>query len=125
MKRFRYGLDPLCIFGCAAYALNRWVIKPHTMSAFLHGQFNDLFLIPCALPFVLWVHRFLGLRTHDAPPTAGEIVLHLGIWSVLFEVLGPHLMRVTGDIRDVASYCAGALMAFVWWRLAHRRVVPA
>ena len=101
MKRFRYATDPLCIACCGLYATNRWLVKPHVHSHFLRGQFNDLLLIPCALPVILWAQRRLGLRRHDAPPGGGEILFHLVIWSVLFEVIGPHVMRVTGDYRDI------------------------
>lgn len=121
MKRFRYGLDPLCLVGCAAYALNRWILKAHWDDAFLHSTFNDLWLMPCALPWVLWLQRRLGLRHHDGMPTPGEILSHLALWSVLFEVIGPRVMRVTGDVGDVIAYAVGGGVAWWWW---HRQVVP-
>lgn len=116
MSGFRYLRDPLFLVGCTLYALNRWVVKPWTSSPFLHGQFNDLLLIPCALPPVLWIQRKLGARLHDAPPRAGEIVAHLIVWSLLFELAGPHLMRTTGDVLDVVAYAAGGLFSALWWR---------
>lgn len=119
MRRFAYGLDPLCLVGCAAYILNRWWVKPQVAGRFLHGHFNDLWLIPCALPPLLWLHRRLGWRTHDAPPQWSEIALHLVFWAVLFEGIGPRLMpRVTGDPWDVAAYAVGGVLAGIWW---HRR----
>ena len=119
MKRFRYVLDPLCLGGCALYALNRWGVKPHTHLALFQFWFNDVLLIPCALPPMLQVHRWLDLRTHDLAPTGGEILGHLAVWSVWFEWIGPHWMRhVTGDPLDVLAYAIGALMAGAWW---HRR----
>jgi len=125
VKPFRYWRDPLFLAGCAGYALNRWLVKPHMHSPFLHGQFNDLLLIPCALPLVLWLQRRLGLRKHDASPTPGEIAFHLVIWSVLFEVIGPHIMRVTGDPLDVLAYVIGGVLAGIWWQLASRRTLSA
>lgn len=116
MKSFGYFRDPLFLTGCALYALNRWVLKPHFHSPFLRGQFNDCLLIPCALPVILWLQRRLHLRPTDEFPTTEEVVFHLVVWSVLFEGIGPHIMRTTGDIRDVAAYAAGALVALVWWR---------
>ena len=117
MKRFRYVLDPLCVGGCALYALNRWGIKPHTHFALFQFWFNDALLIPCALPPLLLLHRWLGLRTHDEAPTVGEILGHLVFWSLLFEVIGPHwVRRATGDPLDVLAYAVGALLAGVWWR---------
>lgn len=115
MKPFGYWRDPACWLGCLLYALNRWLLKPRVDSGFLHSHFNDLLLIPCALPLLLFIQRKLNWRQHDAPPTAGEIFGHVLVWSVLFEWLGPHLMRTVGDIRDVLAYCAGAALAALWW----------
>ena len=116
MSRFRYWRDGLCLVACALYAFNRWGLRPHVHSAFLRGQFNDLLLIPAALPLVLGIQRFTGLRSHDQPPTAREIGGHLVVWSVLFEVIGPHLVRrATGDPLDVLAYAAGAALAWWWW----------
>lgn len=121
MKTFGFWRDELFQAGCGAYALNRWVVKPHCRSAFLHGYFNDLWLIPCALPILLFFHRRLGLRP-DSPPTLGEVASHLVFWSFLFEWLGPRLMpNVTGDPLDVVCYWAGGLVAWAWWNRATLR----
>ena len=117
MKRFRYLLDPLCVGGCVLYALNRWGIKPHTHLAFFRFWFNDGLLIPCALPPLLLVQRRLGLREHDDIPTGWEILGHLAVWAVLFEVVGPHWMqRATGDPLDVLAYAVGGLLSWLWWQ---------
>jgi hypothetical protein len=119
MERFLYCRDPLFLIGCAAYALNRWVLKPHTTNSFLHGYFNDFWLIPCALPPILWLHRRLGLRADDRNPRLSELALHLVFWSVLFEYIGPKIMPHTvGDPLDVLAYTGGAILAGIWW---HRR----
>lgn len=89
----------------------------------MHGQFNDLLLIPCALPLVLWVQRLLGLRTHDLPPTVFEIFSHLALWSVLFEGIGPRVLNVTGDPLDVLVYFIGGAFAAIWWNVSSRRLV--
>lgn len=122
MRPFRYLRDPLFLLGCAAYALNRWLLKPHLHSAFLHSYFNDLWLIPCALPPVLWLQRRFNLRSHDDPPQWREILFHLVVWSVFFEGILPHFRaRSTGDPADVLAYAVGGLLAGLWWRRAHRR----
>jgi len=116
MRRFRYWADPLCLLCCAAYVLNRWLLKPHLASPFLHGYFNDLLLIPCALPPLLWLQRRFCLRHHDLPPQGTEVLFHLVIWSLLFELIGPHLIKhATGDPLDVAAYAVGGIFAFAWW----------
>ncbi len=123
MNQFRYVRDPLFLVCCSLYALNRWVLKPRTHNAFLHDHFNDVLLIPCALPVLLLLQRWLGLREHDHRPTAGEIALYLAVWSVLFEVIGPHIMPWTvGDPWDVAAYVMGGIAAGLWW---HRGAVAA
>lgn len=117
MPRFRYLLDPLCLTGCAAYALNRWVVKPRVAAEFWHFHFNDLWLIPCALPPLLWVQRRLGLRTHDRHPGVGEVVLHLLVWCIICEWIGPRWVPGTsGDWRDVLAYTVGAGASLAWWR---------
>ena len=96
--------------------MNRWLVKPHTHNLFLRNHFNDSLLIPCALPPLLLVQRWLKLRSHDGLPGAGEIAFHLVIWSILFEVIGPHIMSwTTGDPWDVVAYVAGGLLAWLWW----------
>ncbi len=116
MRPFGYVFDPLFIICCGLYAANRWLVKPHCHIAFFHNWFNDLWLIPCALPPLLLAHRWLGLRRHDEPPTFGEVAAHLVGWSVLFEIIGPHIMRTTGDPLDAAAYAFGAGVGLIWWR---------
>lgn len=126
MRAFRYCRDPLFLGCCALYALNRWVAKPHLHGAFFHSWFNDMLLIPCALPVLLWVHARLGWRDAEAVPGAWEIFAHLAGWSVLFEWVGPHLThRATGDVLDVAAYTVGAAGAYVWWHWERLRPGPA
>jgi hypothetical protein len=116
VKTFRYAFDPLCLSACWLYAVNRWLIEPVCAWPFLHEHFNDLFLIPAALPLVLGLQREVGLRWHDRPPTIPEIVGHLFIWSLISELLGPFASaRSVGDPLDVLAYAAGALVAGIWW----------
>ncbi|MEQ1862677.1 MAG: hypothetical protein ABMA13_22380 [Chthoniobacteraceae bacterium] len=115
-RPFRYALDPLCLASCALYAANRWLVKPHVASDFLRGHFNDLLLIPCALPLVLWAQRRLGLRGHDEAPAAGEVALHLVVWTLIAECIGPRwLHRGVADPWDAAAYALGATLALVVW----------
>jgi hypothetical protein len=117
MPRFVYWRDPLFLACTCFYALNRWWLKPHFAWPFLHNWFNDLLLIPCALPILLWLYRKLHLRRGDAYPTLIETTSVLVVWSVLFEWLGPHLIRYTvGDWRDVAMYWCGGVVAWLVWQ---------
>jgi len=116
MSRFGYLRDPLFLLSSAAYALNRWVLKPRIPSPFLHNHFNDLLLIPAALPVMLVIQRVLGLRKHDQVPTGSEVLMHWVVWSLVCEWIGPFYFHMgVADIRDVVSYGAGAVMAYLWW----------
>jgi hypothetical protein len=125
VRRFRYCRDPLFLTACVLYAANRLWGKGHLHVAFLHNQFNDLLLIPCALPPVLWLQRRFGMRNNDAPPTLWEMSFHLVIWSVIFEVIGPHISHATGDFRDILAYAAGALVSALVWHKSSKSVAAA
>ena len=117
MKRFGYALDPLCLVACGLYALNRFWLSRHFHGAFLHGQFNDLLLIPAALPFALWLQRRLQLRRDDRFPRWREIALHVVVWSAAAELAAPQLFsHATGDWRDVVAYSIGGAVAGCWWQ---------
>ncbi len=117
VKRFRYAFDPVCLVCCACYAVNRWGVKPHTHVALFRFWFNDFLLIPCALPPLLRIYRWLRLRCHNGFPSGMEIIAHALLWSILFEVAGPHLMRgVTGDSLDIVAYAFGAVFASGCWQ---------
>jgi hypothetical protein len=115
-RRFQYLTDPLFLAALGGFSVNQLVLKPHLSKPFLHHHFNDLLLIPCALPILLWLHHRLGLRPSDGPPSGTEVALHLAVWCLLFEVAGPHLMNhATGDLWDVLAYCLGGAIAWAGW----------
>lgn len=119
--RFRYLRDPLFQLAVVLYLANRWWWQPQFGGFFLNGYFNDLLLIPAALPPILWLHSRLGWRQHSGPPSSLEILGHLALWTVLAEVFGPHLKASSvADWADVAAYGIGALAAFLIW---HRRSI--
>jgi hypothetical protein len=116
LKSFVFYRDAAFWVGLGSYGVNRWFLRPHVASPFLRGYANDLWLIPCALPLVLWVHDQMGWR-QSGPPTTSEVISHLVGWSVLLEWAGPTVRRAsTGDPWDVACYSVGAILALVWWR---------
>ena len=94
----------------------------------MFGHFNDLLLIPAALPFVLWLNRRFGWRSHDAAPDAREIALHTALWALICEGIGPRWFHHgTADWRDVVAYATGAVIAWMFWKLksARARTVTA
>jgi hypothetical protein len=117
LKRLPFWRNPIWISAVFLYALNRWALKPALPWEFLHSHFNDCLLIPAALPPVLFLQECLGLRLFRGSPRLFEVISHLVVWSLLFEAIGPFVMPVTGDVRDVACYSAGAVAAAWFWFL--------
>lgn len=117
MTRFTYLRDPLFLTACSGYVINRFWLKRSLSWSFLHAHFNDLLLIPAALPLVLWIQRRLSWRTHDFAPTWPEVLGHLAIWSLICEVVGPLWLKFgTGDPWDVVAYAVGGMAACFWWQ---------
>jgi hypothetical protein len=114
---FRYARDPVCWVACFLYGINRSLLPDSLKGDFLHGYFDDLLLIPAALPPYLWALRRLGLRMHDQFPGWDEIITNLAVWSVAAEIAAPLLWeRATGDIWDVVAYSVGAAVSGLIWR---------
>ena len=115
----RYFWEPVFLAATALYALNRFWLKAHFGQAlpFLHDHFNDLLLIPVALPLLLWIFRCCGLRHHDGPPSLSEVVEWTLIWSILFEWALPKFLHLgTADFWDAFCYAVGGGVAVILWR---------
>jgi hypothetical protein len=136
MNRFGYLQDRLCGICLTAYALNRLVILPHLAGflhshlrwawPFLHSHFDDLLLMPAALPVVLWLQRLLGLRKQDCPPSWSEMFFHLGIWSVMCKIIGPFYFHIgVADPWDFLFFAAGGSAACLWWNRPVNQSRPA
>jgi len=57
--------------------------------------FDDLLLMPAALPVVLWIQRLTGLRNMTSRHLA-EMFSHVAIWSVMCKIVArllPHRRR--------------------------------
>ena len=120
---FRYARDPLFVACAGLYVANNWVLKLNLPQSelFFRNYFDDLLLIPCLLPPVLFAHRYLRLRHDDTVPTAREVMIHLVVWSLCFEVIGPMLHRgAVSDALDVAAYCVGGTASWWLWQLRPR-----
>jgi hypothetical protein len=114
---FLYLADRLCCAALLLYCLNRYLLKPHFKWPFLHNHFNDLLLIPVALPVVLWIQRFVRLRDSDDFPTWQEMIFHWAVWSLICEGIGPLWLKFgTPDIWDVFCYGIGGIAACLWWK---------
>lgn len=110
--------DPVFLVATGLYATNRWLLVPLLPRApeFFRSHFNDVLLIPAALPVLLAIYTALGLRQGTAPATWRENLAHLALWSLILEWAGPRWLRMgTADPWDVVAYLAGALIAGAIW----------
>ena len=83
------------------------------MPSWVSAYWNDFWMMPCALPLVLWVYRFVGLRSFEGPATAGEILSHGLLWAFMAEGLAPELFpHSVRDPWDVLAYFLGGLLLF-------------
>jgi hypothetical protein len=106
--------------------VNRWIVIPRTHSRFLRSWFDDLLLVPCALPVALWLFRRLRLRANDNAPRLWEFVWITALWSLLFEWIGPKFVpHTTADWRDVIAYFSGGIVAWLFWQWHQPRALIA
>lgn len=114
---WRAWRDPLFWLAVVAYCFSRGLAAVGVAVGFFRNYFNDLLLIPVALPLVLEAHHGLRWRRRGPAPSWQEVVLHAAVWSVVCEGVGPAwLHRGTADPWDVVCYAAGAAPAVLWWR---------
>lgn len=122
--RFRYLLDPLFLGCTALFLVNKLLLRPHLDITFLSSHLNDVICIPLWVPVLVALMRITGMRRHDRPPEAHEILIPLLVWSWVFEVVLPQTPLFAGiataDPLDVASYTVGAIVAALGWRWWYR-----
>ncbi len=124
---FSYLRDPLFLVCFTAYWVHRWLAAHGLSTPLLRAHLNDVICVPFFVPIMLWFNKRFGLRRHDGPPDAIEIVVPLIIWSALFEIVIPlerdwHVPTIA-DPKDVLSYCLGAMVAAAFWRWRYRQPV--
>ena len=116
---FTYLKDPLFLISFAAYWANRGLEACELSPPLARWYLNDLFCCPFWIPLMLWANRRLGLRRHDAPPLAHEIVIPLLIWASVFELVLPAMKGWSelayADPNDVFCYAAGGCFAAWFW----------
>jgi hypothetical protein len=109
----RHGVQPPWLLALGCYGMHvSWA--PHaSMPSWVSAYWNDFWMMPCALPLVLWVYRFVGLRSSEGPATAGEILSHGVLWAFMAEGLAPELFpHSVRDPWDVLAYFLGGLLLF-------------
>jgi hypothetical protein len=121
---FAYLRDPLFLVCFATYWAHRWLAARGISTPLLGAHLNDLICIPFWVPIMLWIERRLGLRRHDHPPRAVEVVIPLVILAAAFEVVIPShpqwQVPTVADPKDVLAYSLGSLVAVAIWKWYYR-----
>ena len=87
----------------------------------MSNHWNDIWMLPCAVPLVIRIYITLDLRKSCAPPGLSEIVWLGLLWSVMAEGVAPiWLTGSTADPMDVLAYALGGFMLWLRWHLVPR-----
>lgn len=114
---FTYLTDPIFILCLFLYLINKFlIIQFHNLNIFFLCYYNDILLIPCCLPPLLFVMYKIELRRNHFPPTVIEVIVPLVIWTLSFEIIAPfYFKKGTSDIGDAIAYWLGGFFCwFVW-----------
>ena len=117
-RNFGYISDPLFVLCIVIYITNKWIIlgSGSVVNTFQLNYLNDVLLVPCCIPILLYFVDRLGHRV-ATPPTITEIVVCLILWSVILEYVGPKfLSRGTADPLDVVAYWSGGIVSWFLWK---------
>ncbi|MGA1016345.1 MAG: hypothetical protein ACO3VS_14485, partial [Limisphaerales bacterium] len=107
----RHDISLAWIFALMCYAghLGFQAILPS--SGWLRSYWSDFWMMPCALPPVLWLHGRLGIRPRGMRPTPSEIKGHLVLWSFLAEGVARLILdRSPRDPWDLLAYPLRAVL---------------
>jgi len=116
-SKFSYLADPIFISCLFLYAINKFlIIRFDYLNILFLCYFNDILLVPCCLPPLLFVMHKIKLRRNHLPPTIIEVIIPLVIWTISFEIIAPLCFRKgTSDIGDIFAYWLGGFFCwFVW-----------
>ncbi|MBT5927893.1 MAG: hypothetical protein HOH33_14870 [Verrucomicrobia bacterium] len=87
-------------------------------SGWMDYYWNDVWMLPCAIPLVLSVYNALGLRQSMEIPSGFEILWHGILWGLIAEFVGPLLfVHAVGDPWDLAAYAVGGFLLYFRWHL--------
>ena len=122
---FAYLKDPLFLLCLATYCIHRGMVAGGISLPLLQSHLNDLICIPFWVPIMLWGERRLGLRRHERPPNAIEIIIPLIVISAAYEVIIPYCwerhVNTVPDPKDILAYCIGSLIATIVWNVYYGR----
>ncbi len=108
--------DPFWIIAITCYALHKCWQAVYPDSGWMDHYWNDLWMLPCALPLILSVYGLLGLRELAIRPSGAEILWHGVLWGLMAEFVGPLCFKhAVGDPWDLVAYAVGGFVLFYRW----------
>jgi hypothetical protein len=97
----------------SVYAVNKWLLKPHFSSIFVHSYLNDIF----AMPFILGYGNLLitlGGLPHLLIATPLRIAGFTIFCATAWEIFGPSFIATaTSDPADFVAYSVGSSCYFL------------
>ena len=97
------------------YMLNRCVLKAlFPANVFLQGYLNDMLLMPCAVPVILFIRGALREREPDAGLCLAEVLAYWALFACAFEYIAPKLIPwAVADPIDAVAYLAGGMALYL------------
>ncbi|XOV71453.1 MAG: hypothetical protein ACFHW5_22565 [Verrucomicrobiota bacterium] len=119
---FRSGwFDSFWLLSLACYAIHRIWQWASPAPGWMSSYWNDIWMLPCAVPLVIRIYETLNLREPNMHPSLSEIVWHGLLWSFMAEGLAPvWFPSSTADPLDLAAYALGGFMLWLRWHLFPR-----
>ncbi len=116
MLNYCFWKDKLFLISSLIYFFNTYYLKHLIKVDFFQNYLNDILLIPCALPPLIYLYVKLKLRNQKSFPTTLEVFSFFIFSSFVFECLGPkYLNKGVADYFDILAYAIGGIISNYFW----------
>jgi hypothetical protein len=118
-KAYKYYRDPVFVISIISYSINKLLLISHRSfeSSFMKNYFNDIFVVPCLLPILIYCIARMKLRNKYSGPLLIEIFLFVSVISLTCEILGPFFLnKGVYDPNDIIAYLLGGMISWFIWR---------
>jgi hypothetical protein len=118
-KEYKYYGDPVFVVSIICYSINKLLLISHRSfeSSFMNNYFNDIFVVPCLLPILIYCIARMKLRNKYSGPLIIEIFLFVSVISLMCEIFGPYFLgKGVYDPIDIFAYLLGGMISWFIWR---------